>query len=187
MIRAFVAIPLPDHICEHLEKLSLNLPLPRPVPPENMHLTLAFLGEVAAPILEDVHNNLAEIRTASFPLTLRGVEHFGGSKPRVVYAGVAPEPLLDRLHAKVKTATKFAGVTPQARKFMPHITLGRYHQGEADLPRLECALIEHAGFSLPSIEVDNFVLYCSHLGRSGPFHEELASYSLHNVDKATIA
>lgn len=178
MIRAFVAIPLPDEVRAQLAALSLMLPLPRRVAPENMHLTLAFLGELPEPEVEEAHRAFEDIAAPRFMLALRGVGVFGGGRPRVVHAGTVPEPALDRLHAKVAGAMRRAGLEPEARRFVPHVTLARLKPGEADPVRLEHALLDAAGFAAGPWEVEHFSLYRSQLGRAGPHYEELARYPL---------
>lgn len=91
MIRAFVAIALPQEVRIELQILGIGLGLPDPVPPENLHLTLAFLGERPEPVLEDVHAGLAQLRAPAFDLALAGLDMFGGAKPRTVHAGVRDE------------------------------------------------------------------------------------------------
>lgn len=178
MIRAFIAIPLPDDLCIALETLSFQLPLPRRVPRENMHITLTFLGEHPEPILEEVHYALETICLPQFRLCPNGLGHFGKSKPRSVHAELTPEPALDQLQSKVESKVKQAGIALERQKYIPHITLGRFSWGEADLAQLEAALVEQSGFETPPFVVERFVLYQSHLGRGVPHYEELASYML---------
>lgn len=94
MIRAFVAIPMPEPAQTALGRLQAALPLPRPAAPEGLHLTLAFLGDLAEPAVEEAHLALSAIRAPRFPLTLEGAGLFGGAKPHTAWAGTAPSPAL---------------------------------------------------------------------------------------------
>jgi RNA 2',3'-cyclic 3'-phosphodiesterase len=178
MIRAFVAIPLPPEILARLAALQHMLPLPRRVPEENLHLTLVFLGELAEPLAVEVHEALEAVRAPRITVTLRGADTFGGDRPRTVFAGVAPEPALDRLQAKVETAARRAGATVERRRFVPHVTLARLRPGSADAPALERAILDTAGFAPGSFEADRFTLFRSHLGHGRPHYEPLAEYPL---------
>lgn len=178
MIRAFVAIPLPEAIRGQLGLLAQMLPLPRRVVPEALHLTLVFLGDIAEPQAAEVHAAFDAIRATRFSLTLRGTAAFGGARPRAVHAALAPEPALDRLQSKVAQAARQAGLEIERRRFVPHVTLGRLKPGEVEPWRLEQALLQTAGFAAGPFEVDHFCLYRSHLGRSGATYEELARYDL---------
>jgi 2'-5' RNA ligase len=178
MIRAFAAIALPDSVRFDLGLVQQGLPLPRPVAAENLHLTLVFLGEVPASVLADVDLAFGAIRAPGFPLTVAGLDLFGGAKARMVYAGVAAQPALVHLQAKVETAARGAGISVPARRYMPHITLARLPERLENRERLERAVAMRAGYAGPTLEVDAFHLYRSHLGRGGPVYEELASYPL---------
>lgn len=178
MIRAFAALALPEPVRFDLALLQQGLPVPRPVPPENLHLTLVFLGEIPASVLADVDLAFGAVRAAAFPLTLSGLDLFGGAKARMVYAGVSASPALAHLQAKVETAARNAGVAVPARRFLPHVTLARLPERLESRERLERAVAMRGGYAGPTFEVDAFHLYRSHLGRGGSVYEELAAYPL---------
>jgi RNA 2',3'-cyclic 3'-phosphodiesterase len=178
MIRAFAALALPEPVRFDLALVQQGLPVPRPVPVENMHLTLAFLGEVPSSVLADVDAALGAVRAEPFPLTIAGLDLFGGAKARMVYAGVAASPALVHLQAKVETAARSAGVSLPARRFMPHVTLARLPERLENRERLERAIAMRMGYAGPTFEVEAFHLYRSHLGRGGSVYEELATYPL---------
>ncbi len=177
-MRLFAAIPLPEAVQDRLEVLAQMLPLPRRVASENLHLTLAFLGEVPEAVAEDVHYAFEAVTAPAFDLTIRGAGVFGGDKPRAVYASVLPEPALERLQAKVETAARRSGAEVEARRFVPHVTLARLKPWLVDVPRLERALVNVAGFTEGPFRVERFALFESVLGHEGAHYEELASYPL---------
>lgn len=126
MIRAFVAIAMPEDVVNRLRLLQFLLPLPRRVEPEDFHLTLAFLGEQPDHRLEAVHDGLERLAFPPFALELRGLGLFGGAKPRLAFAAVPELPDLIRLQAKIARIAVAAGIAVPSRDFHPHVTLGRF-------------------------------------------------------------
>jgi RNA 2',3'-cyclic 3'-phosphodiesterase len=178
MIRAFLALDLPDRVRAALAVQQFLLPLPRKVDPAHFHLTLAFLGEVPDATLETVHDGMQVLRLPVFDLVIHGIGHFGGAKPRAVYAGAQAGPALVHLHGKVETVARRAGCDIPHTRFVPHVTLGRFATpAAADLPTLERAIVAGSGFRLEPFPVQEVVLYRSIQG-TRPRYEALAHYPL---------
>jgi 2'-5' RNA ligase len=180
VIRAFVGIPLPGEVAAALEVAQAGIPSGRVVPRENFHITIAFLGEQPRPVLEDVHDALDGIRVPGFALRIEGLGMFGGARPRVLFAEVAPEPGLTQLRRKVLRAVHEAGIELSRERFRPHVTLARFGDGlrGEDAAELQAYVARRVGLSAEPFAVENFVLYRSHLGRGGPTYEPLAEYPL---------
>ncbi|MCE6952147.1 RNA 2',3'-cyclic phosphodiesterase [Cereibacter sphaeroides] len=179
MIRAFVAIDLPDEIRSALTLEQFLLPMPRKIEPENLHLTLAFLGEVSDEVLEAAHEGFAGITVPPFRIAIAGLGLFGGSRPRVVWAGVEAGDELARLQSKIDRAARVAGAEPDSRRFLPHVTLGRFAPpGPEERMRLERTVAERGAFRAGHFEVESYALYRSRLGAKGARYEELARYQL---------
>ena len=114
-----------------------------------------------------------------FDLQLRGFGLFGKSAPHSVWAAVDPEPALVALQTKLETALRRAGANPEKRRFVPHVTLGRFPpQPPEEAARLERAVAEGGSFRPDPFAVRDFVLFRSHLGGEPPHYEELARYPL---------
>lgn len=176
MIRAFLGLDLPGDIRSALAVQQFLLPLPRKVDPALMHLTLVFLGEVPEPALEAAHEAFAALKVAPFPLALQGLGLFGGDRPKVAWAGVAPSEPLMRLQARTEHAARAAGLAPEHRRFTPHVTLGRFPPPAfAQAATLERAVAE-TPFAAGPWAVQDMVLWRSHLSPKGPRYEELARY-----------
>ena len=179
MIRAFLALPLPDSVLSALRVQQFLLPLPQKTDPDNFHLTLVFLGEQPEPILHAAHDRFSEIRVPPFPLSLKSLGLFGGGKPRAAWAGVAPSEPLMRLQAKLDHAARSAGIATERRRFTPHVTLGRFAPPPPEETfRLERAIAAGATFTTPEWQVDHFLLYESRLTKRGSVYTELARYNL---------
>lgn len=179
MIRAFLALPLPETVLSALRVQQFLLPLPRKLDPETFHLTLVFLGEQPEPVLEAAHDLFAEVTVPPFDLALHGLGLFGGARPRAAWAGVTPSEPLTRLQAKLDHAARSAGIATEHRRFTPHVTLGRFPPPPPeDTFRLERAIAAGATFSTPPWRVDHVLLYESHQTKQGSRYSELARYDL---------
>lgn len=179
MIRAFLALPLPEPVLSALRVQQFLLPLPRKEPPENFHMTLVFLGEHPEPVLQAAHEGFEALRMPRFALSLQGLGLFGGEKPRVAWAGVSPSEPLMRLQAKLEQAARRAGITVDSRRFVPHVTLGRFPPPPIEeTMRLERAIAGGMDFRSQSFEVTEFVLYESHPSPKGSRYAELIRYPL---------
>lgn len=176
-MRLFVALSLPDDLRSKLSSLSSGLPGARWVAPENLHLTLRFLGELDGPDADDVDAALSGIRCERFSLSLAGLGHFGDDwRLRALWLGVEPNETLERLQMKVEQAVRRAGQPPEKRKFKPHVTLARFksHPGA----RLADYITEHALFRAAPFEVASFTLYSSYLSHEGAIYTPEAVYPL---------
>jgi 2'-5' RNA ligase len=179
MIRAFLGIDLPPAVRGALQVQQFLLPMPRKVEPENLHLTLVFMGDCPEPALEAAHEGFDALHERRFVISLQGLGLFGKDKPRVAWAGVAPSPELDHLQAKVETIARRAGCPVDKRKFVPHVTLGRFQPPPpADAMRLERAVAMGQGFRTEPWEVAELILWQSHLTGKGSHYQVLARYPL---------
>jgi 2'-5' RNA ligase len=177
MLRLFVAFPLPDGVIARLRILCAGIPGARWVEPENMHVTLRFIGEVDETTAADIDHALNAIEAPAFSTTLAGIETFGkGHKAHTLWVGVAPNPALAHLQAKVESAVVRAGQPPEQRKFTPHVTLARMTKPE--MGRLQHFIEGNALFSAGPFAVDAFTLYESRPGKGGPVYTPLADYPL---------
>lgn len=125
-MRLFIAIELPDDIKTALGRLRVDVPGARWVPPEQLHLTLAFLGEVEEKTAGELSERLALIQTPPFQLRFSEPGCFPNRhRPRVLWAGLEPHPSLIYLAAVVHEAVLACGIPQEERPFSPHITMAR--------------------------------------------------------------
>lgn len=179
MIRLFVAIALPDEIKDQLLLLPLGIPGANWQRRDQLHLTLAFIGEVDEQTAEDIDMTLAEIVTPAFDLHLEGVGLFGSLRePRHLWAGVAPSEDLMRLQGKIESSLQRAGWISHHRKYKPHVTLARLGKGARAETALSRFLDHHAAFRTGPFEVCEFTLFSSQLSRSGAFYTPEITYPL---------
>ena len=165
MPRLFSAIEIPATVAQRLSMLRSGLTSARWIDPENYHLTLRFIGDVDGPTARDFAQALNEIDMPPFMLRLEGLGSFGGRKPRAVFAKLAPSEALEALHRANDRAAKEAGVPPEGRKYMPHVTLARLRGTRSDDV---ARYLEIQGFfQSEPFEVGRIVLYSSRASVGG--------------------
>ncbi|MEX0302266.1 MAG: RNA 2',3'-cyclic phosphodiesterase [Leisingera sp.] len=178
-MRAFVGLPLPDAALDALERVQEGLAAGRQVPPENMHLTLAFLDDQPEAVLQALHQELAEFAGPSLDLFFENLEIFGGKQPRVLAAAVQKTPELSRLRDRVRSACQAAGIELARERFRPHVTLARFPRllQQGQLEKIAGFLQNSGGFRLQAKSC-SFALYQSTLMPEGARYEVLAEYAL---------
>ncbi len=179
-MRTFIALPLPDHVCETLSVLTSRLPVGRAVPSENLHLTLAFLGDEPEAVIEAAHEAMETVHARAFELQLHGFGTLGGRVPKVVHIGARPNPALSDLHRTIRSRLHGAGLMLPRERFLPHVTLARLPAAPApdEMQRLAGFLAAHGDMSIPAFPVTGFTLYRSTLRPDGAVHDPLAHYLL---------
>ncbi len=176
-MRLFVAIALPEELRQRLAALQHGLPGARWVAPENLHLTLCFIGEVDRRQAQDLDAALAAIRGPRFSLSLAGLGYFGTeTKLRSIWVGIDPCETLKRLQAKVAQAPRHADIAQSSSKFRPHVTLGRFKAKTGE--RHADFISRHALFRAAPFAVEDFVLFSSFLSQGGAIYRAEARYPL---------
>lgn len=173
MPRLFTALEIPRDAALSLSLLRGGLPGARWIDVENYHLTLRFIGDVEAPVADEIANALDRVRRTAFSLTLAGVGAFGSKKPHAVWAGTAPSPDLAALQGEIERICQRIGLSPDPRKFVPHVTLARLrNSGAEDVARY---LSARGNFSTLPFRVGRFVLMSSrYFVGGGPYLIEAA-------------
>lgn len=172
-MRCFVAIELPEPLRDALGALQAHLP-GRLVPEENLHLTLAFLGGVAAP--HSVIEELEMLRLPAPVLRATALDVFGGRKPALAFAAFAPEPALVSARDAVRRACRNAGVDLRRERFRPHVTLTRFGRHGPD-PRAAAQLAGCLGPVAPGEwRAERFGLYRSELGPGGARYDMVSAH-----------
>jgi 2'-5' RNA ligase len=176
-VRLFTAIALPPELAHSLSagaralvETSETQPLRiRWSRPDDLHLTLFFLGEVPDPMLDPIRAALSHVAAPSFPVELDRPEFFRRAGALVV--SVVPQPALLALAASIPRALASCGFAPESRPYRPHITLARLKGPH----RLR---LDRAPWARPAFRPGEFHLYRSHLGKDGARYEILASYKM---------
>ena len=173
-MRLFVAIEVPEpprrELRRRLDGLRDRLPRARWVDPENLHLSLLFLGETAEGDVPILAAKLREAFARCPPLDLRLSD--GGTFPpgrpaRVAWVGIeAPAELMTLQEGVTQAAVETLGFEPEKRPYHPHVTLARcpdpWRRDAVD--KLKNALTGPIG---PPFVADHGVLFESKLSPKG--------------------
>jgi 2'-5' RNA ligase len=187
MIRAFVAIDLPDDVRAALGEVQARLKR-EPVGGKvswtkvsNLHLTLQFLGYVEEPTVPKISAALAGIaaRHTMFDLSVGGVGVFPNERlPRVLWVGCNDTAgQLQALAKDVRAAMLAFGFEPEQREFTAHLTLGRIKSPRPDAA-LTQALDSIKDCRCGTMRVDVVHLLQSQLQPQGSIYTKLSSHKL---------
>ncbi len=168
--RLFVSLDLPETIAAALVRLDPHLRGVRWSSAEQIHLTLAFLGNVEPETEEKLRVNLRAIHFGAFFLPLQGLGTFPAKgRPKILWLGVGHgHPHLFQLHKKVTDAALAAGIEADLRPWHPHVTLARCEgvSAESTRPFLRAQVAFDAGL----VPIDSFRLKSSLLTPAGSIH-----------------
>lgn len=176
-MRLFVAIIFPKAVKEQLVELYQGIKKAKWVRPEQIHLTLGFIGEVTGEQADRLQLALAAVKSLAFTMQLRGVGTFPNDRhPKVLWVGIAPCPELLALQSKIEEAIRAPGHPKDKHAFNPHITLARFQTPPGK--DLQAWQQEHQGFETTPINVDSFHLVQSQLTPTGAIHAVNQSFPL---------
>lgn len=177
-MRLFVALDLPDLVVQQLSLVGGGIPGARWSPPQNLHITLRFIGEVDGGTKRQIEAALDRVDHEALSVQLGGVGHFPPrGVPRSLWAGVAPNPSLADLAAKIdRSLVTEVGLDPDPRNFAPHVTLARLRKAPQN--RVVQFLQHHALLSPPPFVASAFWLYSSVLRRGGPTYRRERAFKL---------
>jgi len=146
--------------------------------PENMHLTLKFLGDTDESLIPDICRRISQAADRFTPFRV-AFAHAGAfpsiQRPRTLWLGVAEgaEQMI-ALQAEVESALRELRFPREHRRFNPHLTLGRVRGGGAEQQELAQLLTAQADFVGGTCEVDELVYFASYLEPAGPTYQVLS-------------
>ena len=175
MLRLFVGIELPESLRETLSAVREDYMGAHWHEPEQLHLTLNFIGGVNEECARRMAAALVDVPSSRFSLRVEGVGYFGTpQRPSVFWAGLAPSVQLRQLQKAVEQRLLPLGLMVEDRPYIPHITLARVKKG---VP-LQTFLQRHAQLSLPAFQVDHLCLYLSSGGEQGVCYQVVERFGL---------
>jgi 2'-5' RNA ligase len=177
MPRLFTGIEIPAEIALALSGFRGGLPGARWIDPENYHLTLRFIGDIDERMADDVCSILGERRQrAPLAIAIDGLDTFGGSKPRAVFARTSGNGALNELQGEQERLLRQIGLPTETRKFTPHVTLARLR----NVSPIDVAdyIATRGHFPKLTFTADRFVLYSSRNSVGGGPYIVEAAYPL---------
>jgi 2'-5' RNA ligase len=181
-VRGFLAFEIDDPIVKkkltNMQTLAMETGADlKLVEPENIHMTMRFLGDVTLNTVEKVFAEMQKIQFKPFPVQLKGLGVFPSlSYPRVLWAGIAiGAEQLQNVFEQIEPRIESLGFPPDKNAFSPHLTIARVRSarnkaGLADL------VTKNAKYDFGSIEARCLRLKRSQLTPRGPIYSTLKEY-----------
>ena len=190
-LRCFLAFELPEAVRDLLKGLLAHLktrPLDvRWVSPQNIHLTMVFLGNIPEDSLGSIKEAVGKTcrKYGPFEAGLTRVGFFGSKRsPRVLWVGMSGDihHLANFRDALLKALGPF-GIKKETRPFRPHLTLGRFRKGAVGDNLLDTVLDEYSHIEAGTWILKELVLFKSQLTPKGAIYTKLCSWPLEGQNK----
>lgn len=179
----FYALELPGETKEMLKgtihRLQGEFPFKTWVHPQDLHITLAFLGDAPEAKIQAANEliDAALNKTTTFKMKIDHLGIFGRKdSPRIFWAGLEESKELNDVRAAVFTACVDSGFTLETRPFSPHITIARKWVGEEAFKADQLEALNPFKEEL-TFHAERVVLYKTHLGKS-PKYEPITLFPL---------
>jgi 2'-5' RNA ligase len=184
-VRLFVALEIPSAVRDNLAALINELQSAdsasskhraRWVRPENLHVTLKFIGHVDVVKLDAIRAALSQVPSGSpVDVRFRSLGFFPVEKrPRVLWAGIEASPDLATLANDIDQQLEPLGIARETRAFTPHLTLARFDPpGISD--KLRAAIPKNTVREFGAFRTNKFHLIESKLKPSGAEYTTLQS------------
>lgn len=187
-MRVFIAIDIDEVIKQDVADLQSKLQAGADVKkgdvkwvnPNNMHLTLKFLGEVSDPQVVEVCNVVKDVASQHehFDIDVETVGYFGGTSAKVLWVGAGRDcGQLLKLQQDLEEQLALAGWPEENRAFAAHLTLCRVRNPKAGF-KLAQLTDQYKDFKLGTFAADAVTVYQSELTPSGPIYTVLGRYEL---------
>ena len=175
-MRAFISIDIPQEIKKEIKKIQSQLPefFGKKTKPENLHLTLKFLGEVDEEKIEKIKNRLSKINIEKFETEIDFIGVFSEKFVRIVWLHLSN---CDELQKEIDR--RLEDLFEKEKRFMGHLTIVRVKK----IKDKKIFLGKLKEIKIPKIKfmVNNFRLKKSTLSKEGPRYGDLEVYNLGKI------
>ncbi len=147
------------------------------VEPENIHITIRFLGEVTLNMVDKIFEEMKKIQFKPFPMQLTGIGVFPSlNYPRVLWAGIAQgAEQLQNIVNQIEPKLQSLGFPPDHNAFSPHLTIARVRSAR-NKPQLVEFVTKNAKYNFGEMEAKCLQLKRSELTPKGPIYSTLREY-----------
>ena len=182
MIRSFIAFDIESvSVLENITRMQKVLAETgadlKFVEPQNIHITLRFLGNITPKMVDEIHERMQKIQFIPFDVKLQGVGAFPNLRyPRVVWAGIREganqlRGIFDQLEPQLRGL----GFAPDSKGFSPHLTIARVKSGRNKAELAKC-LQENVNLEFGIVKANCLRLKRSDLTPKGPIYSTLREY-----------
>lgn len=167
-----MAIEIPDEIQQKIRVIQEELKSAgvdaKWVKPENIHLTLVFLGDTDYTLIPKIVESLGKIRSEKLKLTCLNLGGFPNlEKPHNLWVGFKENEEIIHFQEKISKILKAADIQfDDSRKFKPHVTFARIKKSR----NLENIVNKISKKDFPCFPVKEIILFESELLSDGPKH-----------------
>jgi len=148
--------------------------------PENIHITISFLGDTVEKLIKDINSMLKKKCEGSgrFELFIKGCGVFRNvNDPRIIWIGIEPSEKLLSLDGIIMKGLMGLGIEIEDRPFKPHLTIGRIKHLN-DKETLKALIDKYQNLEIQNIVINEVILYESILLQSGPIYKPLTRFNL---------
>jgi 2'-5' RNA ligase len=149
----------------------------KPVEPQNIHITLRFLGEILPSTVEKVFEVMKKTQFVPFNIKIHGVGVFPTINfPRVVWAGITDgSNQLQSIFSQLEPSLQGLGFSPDSKGFSPHLTIARVRSAR-NKPHLAKFVSENTDFEFGIVRAACLKLKKSELTPKGPVYSTLKEF-----------
>jgi 2'-5' RNA ligase len=178
-IRSFIAFDIENEailrrlsdVQETLIRTGADLKL---VKPQNIHITMRFLGNIAAPMIDSIFEEMDKVAFTPFDVEIRGLGAFPSlNYTRVVWAGIQKgADVLAAISGELEPNLRRLGFKPDRKGFSPHLTIARVRTGRNKKALTQC-IRDAEDYEFGTVKAECLRLKKSALTPKGPIYSTL--------------
>ncbi len=144
------------------------------VKPENIHITMRFLGNIAPPMVDSIYEIMQKVSFSPFDVEIRDLGAFPKLQyARVVWAGIKNgAEQLSNISSQLEPNLRRLGLRPDRKGFSPHLTFARVRSGRNKAELIRCVK-DSVNYEFGIVKAECLRLKRSILTPKGPIYSTL--------------